>query len=252
MLLTNGCSFTEGYGLPNLTLAWPFCLGNMLNRNTVNLAVGGASNDRIFRTTIQYIHSETKIDYLIVGWTGLSRSEIPLHNGSYLKIKLDNQDWYDDLSLKSNPPKNYVKNFTTDFFRWHYNEFVWVKNLLCNIITLQTVCEKKNIKLKQFFAFDSTVVKLKQNHTALLELCENSYEFFKMEKLPFPKYDERDRNVQLIRDLINQIDQTSWIGDLTTTMRDYCQNFPFDLSGHPMEQGHQHWAEKVYETLCQR
>jgi hypothetical protein len=248
-LLANGCSFTEGYYLSNKQLSWPSCLGKMLDVDVCNLAVGGGSNDRIFRTSIQHLHLNQNIDFMVVGWTGISRVEIPLHNGSFLKITLNSKNALEDQSLQSNPPENYIKNFIDNFYKWHYNEFVWVRNLLCHIITLQTICEQKRIKLKQFFAYDRTIEKLISDHHALTELCEKSYEFFKLENLPFPKWEDRDRNIESIQNLIKQIDQESWIGWPTMTMQDSCKNFKFDSSGHPLEEGHQYWAEKIHDTL---
>jgi hypothetical protein len=248
-LVANGCSFTEGYYLNDKTMAWPSLLGKMLNTDIHNLAVGAGSNDRIFRTSSQHLHLNQDIDFLVIGWTGIGRSEIPLHNGSYLKITPFGVS-AEDGALQSNPPDDYIKNFETKFYQWHYNKFVWVKSLLCNIITLQMLCEKKKIKLKQFFAFDTTVGALSGNQEYLNELCEDSYEFFKLENLPFPPFEARDRNIDLIQNLIKQIDHTNWIGWPNDTMRDSCKNFKSDPTGHPMEDGHQHWATIIYDSLC--
>lgn len=250
-LVANGCSFTEGYYLDNKTLAWPGVLSKMLNTDVHNLATGAGSNDRIFRTSIQHLHLDQDIDFLVIGWTGLARSEIPLHNGSYVKITPSGSS-VEDGSLRSNPSLEYLEDFGTKFYQWHYNKFVWVKNLLCNIITLQTLCEKKKIKLKQFFALEPLII----DPTSLVELCDDSYEFFKLEHLPFTRESDfrvkvkaRDRNVELIQNLIKQIDTANWIGWPTTTMLDSCKNFKLDWSGHPLEDGHQHWAQVVYDSL---
>jgi len=244
-LVANGCSFTEGYCLGDKTMAWPSRLGKMLNTNVHNLAIGGGSNDRIFRTSIQHLHLNQDVDVLVIGWTGIARSEIPLHNGSYLKI-IPSGISLEDSSLQSNPPEEYLRDFKTTFYQWHYNQFVWVKNLLCDIITLQLLCEKKKIKLKQFFALEPLIID--QNYLA--KLCEDSYEFFKLENLPFPPFDARDHNIQLIQNLIEQIDQANWIGWPNDTMRDSCKNFKSDPTGHPMEDGHQYWATVIYDSLC--
>ena len=246
-LVANGCSFTEGYYLNDKTMAWPSLLGKMLNTDIHNLAVGAGSNDRIFRTSSQYLHLNQDIDFLVIGWTGLARSEIPLHNGSYLKITPFGVS-AEDGALQSNPPDDYIKNFETKFYQWHYNKFVWVKSLLCNIITLQMLCEKKKIKLKQFFAFEPLIIDQPQ----LSRICEDSYEFFKLENLPFPPFDARDQNVELIQNLIKQIDHATWVGRPTTTMRDTCKDFKFDSTGHPMEDGHYQWATIIYDSLCER
>jgi len=243
-LVTNGCSFTDGHYLDNKTLGWPSVLGKMLNSNVCNLAIGAGSNDRIFRTSIQHLHLDQDIDFLVIGWTGIGRSEIPLHNGSYVKITPFGLST-EDGSLQSNPSLEYLEDFETKFYQWHYNKFVWVKSLLCNIITLQILCEKKKIKLKQFFAIEPLII----DPNSLVELCDDSYEFFKLEHLPFPPFEARDRNVELIQHLIKQIDTANWIGWPTTTMLDSCKNFKFDQTGHPMEDGHRHWAQVVYDSL---
>jgi len=243
-LVANGCSFTEGYYLDNKTLAWPGVLSKMLNTDVHNLAIGAGSNDRIFRTSIQHLHLDQDIDFLVIGWTGLARSEIPLHNGSYVKITPFGLS-VEDGSLRSNPSLEYLEDFGTKFYQWHYNKFVWVKNLLCNIITLQTLCEKKKIKLKQFFALEPLII----DPISLVKLCEDSYEFFQLENLPFPPFEARDHMVELIQNLIEQIDTANWIGWPTTTMLDSCKNFKFDKTGHPMEDGHQYWATVIYDSL---
>jgi hypothetical protein len=244
-LVANGCSFTEGYDLSDKTMSWPFRLGKMLNTDVHNLAIGGGSNDRIFRTSVQHLHLTQDIDFLVIGWTGIARSEIPLHNGSYLRI-MPNGISLEDGSLQSNPSVEYLKDFKTKFYQWHYNRFVWVKSLLCNIITLQMLCEKKKIKLKQFFAVESLIIDPKY----LVELCDDSYEFFKLENLSFPPVDARASNVELIQNLIKQIDTANWIGWPTTTMLNSCKNFKFEQTGHPLEDGHQYWAQVVYDSLC--
>lgn len=67
-ILVNGCSFTSGEESP---IAWP-----QLIPNTVNIAVPGASNDYIVRSTVEYIMSNEKPTHVIVAWTSPNRIEI--------------------------------------------------------------------------------------------------------------------------------------------------------------------------------
>jgi len=62
ILLVNGCSFTWGGGLDKQgdqvreTSVWSHHLGALMNaEKVVNLAAGCGSNQRIFRTTVDYI-----------------------------------------------------------------------------------------------------------------------------------------------------------------------------------------------------
>jgi hypothetical protein len=219
-----------------LLLLYQLLRGNLLDSRRDHISVE--------YLPIQHLHLDQDIDFLVIGWTGIGRSEIPLHNGSYVKITPFGLS-VEDGSLRSNPSLEYLEDFGTKFYQWHYNKFVWTKNLLCNIITLQTLCEKKKIKLKQFFAFEPVAI----DRNSLVELCEDSYEFFKLENLPFPPFEARDHKVELIQNLIEQIDTANWIGWPTTTMLDSCKNFKFDKTGHPMEDGHQYWATVIYDSL---
>lgn len=65
--LVNGCSFTSGH---ESELAWP-----TLVPHCVNIAVAGASNDYIMRSTIQYVE-RYPIHQAIIAWTSPNRIEI--------------------------------------------------------------------------------------------------------------------------------------------------------------------------------
>ena len=55
-LLVNGDSFTFGDGLDNPSQeVWATKLGNKLNMDVVNLGESGGSNQRILRTTTEWI-----------------------------------------------------------------------------------------------------------------------------------------------------------------------------------------------------
>lgn len=90
ILLTNGCSWTWGGGLgletgpvqnaARLKSVWPAHLGKLLKASEViNLAAGCASNQRIVRTTLDWILNQTEETLsqtiAIIQWTDLSRFE---------------------------------------------------------------------------------------------------------------------------------------------------------------------------------
>jgi len=89
ILIANGCSHTAGaeieYELQGecYDKAWPKKLADSLNFKHMNLAVSGASDDRVVRTTIECIgrlKKEPWFDpsqlFVIISWPGLFRSEI--------------------------------------------------------------------------------------------------------------------------------------------------------------------------------
>ena len=67
-LLTNGCSWTAGGGLTDIYdleylknhITWPAHLKNLMNfDNQINLSAGCGSNQRIFRTTLDWVLAQT-------------------------------------------------------------------------------------------------------------------------------------------------------------------------------------------------
>ena len=69
MILVNGCSFTSGEESP---IAWP-----SLVQNSVNIAVAGASNDYILRSTVDHVNDSSNHQLkVIVAWTTPNRIEI--------------------------------------------------------------------------------------------------------------------------------------------------------------------------------
>lgn len=89
ILLTNGCSWTWGGSLGldgdkndkiRQQLVWPHHLGKLLNTDeTIQLALGCGSNQRILRTTLDWILNQTpeKLSQTVavIQWTELSRFE---------------------------------------------------------------------------------------------------------------------------------------------------------------------------------
>ena len=89
ILLTNGCSWTYGGGLEldheeqteqRLKSVWPYHLGKLLNADeVVQLAAGCGSNQRVVRTTFEWLLQQTperlKNTTAIIQWTEPSRYE---------------------------------------------------------------------------------------------------------------------------------------------------------------------------------
>lgn len=104
-LLTNGCSFTWGGGLDQepfclsdkerQAVVWPHKLGELLGADVSNLAVGCGSNQRIFRTTFEWllVNELTEDDIVIVQFTEPSRYE-------YAKTDIDPREYANALPEK--------------------------------------------------------------------------------------------------------------------------------------------------------
>lgn len=70
-LLTNGCSHIEGSETDKSIGDF---FGEKLNFYHTNIAQGGGSNHRIFRTTLEYCE-ENNVDFVLIGWTTHERFE---------------------------------------------------------------------------------------------------------------------------------------------------------------------------------
>jgi hypothetical protein len=84
MILLNGCSFTYGDELQDpANSRWGTHLGKLINRDIHNLSAPGASNSRIFRTTLTFLAEQdlSELEGIIVMWSAFERVEmISLHN----------------------------------------------------------------------------------------------------------------------------------------------------------------------------
>jgi hypothetical protein len=77
--LTYDCIIVNGdsYSAKNDSPVWADALAKKLNLPLVNLAAAGSSNDRILRSTIDYLeNSLCKYPLVIIGWSFVTRMEI--------------------------------------------------------------------------------------------------------------------------------------------------------------------------------
>jgi len=74
LIYWNGCSFVKGYELIEKSSNFVNKVSNHFNQSWVNDAKVGGSNDRIYRTTIEYC-LKNKPDLVIIMWSGPNRQE---------------------------------------------------------------------------------------------------------------------------------------------------------------------------------
>ena len=78
----------------NLAASWCTRLAEQLGAEVVCQAESGSSNDRILRTTKQWLESQTDFSNIVVviQWTTWEREEW-LHNGRYYQVNASGADW---------------------------------------------------------------------------------------------------------------------------------------------------------------
>ena len=128
MILTVGDSFTYGEELSDrLNHAWPYLISKLTNIPVDNKGIGGASNDYIFRTTIEQT-SQIKYDMVIVAWADTSRLEV-FHDGNPLSIN----HWG-----RRNIP------WVPDYYKYSYNEKFGFRKWFVQALALQQYLKSIN------------------------------------------------------------------------------------------------------------
>jgi hypothetical protein len=148
MILINGDSWTGGPTYENLEDTWPHQLSKKYNLPVTNLAWGGASNQRIFRTTIEYLYTcEELPTHLIIGWSSKERFELPSTAGFYMRITPNNSC---DKFIETNKEVPGIESVKENFYRYILNNNLISKSFVNNILMLQDLCKLKGIKLLNF------------------------------------------------------------------------------------------------------
>jgi hypothetical protein len=148
MILTNGDSWTGGrLKSPEKVIYWPDYLSEMLSQPVTNIAFGGSSNQRIFRTTLDAIYSNDDITDLIVGWSTPDRYEIPSMVNNVYNMISPQIVWSPNLSDKD---KDRLQQF---YYQWCYSEYNSVKTLIEYVLALDDICSHRGIRLLNFQSF---------------------------------------------------------------------------------------------------
>lgn len=81
MIYFNGDSHTNGYGV-ELNQRYSHHVATYFNHASENHSQGGASNQRILRTTREYLQTQ-RPDLIVIGWTTWEREEWTFNNQFY-------------------------------------------------------------------------------------------------------------------------------------------------------------------------
>lgn len=154
MILVNGCSHTSGSEIEFYMQheckdkAWPAHLGQLMNQDVINIALAGSGNERISRTTIEWLIKNVQLQQnykpadltVIIMWSGFDRFE---EWNSRLKQFVSSQSdaFYDDKLPEFSEYAKYKKIINT----WASNEY---KNL---IYILHTAVFLESLGIKYYF-----------------------------------------------------------------------------------------------------
>jgi hypothetical protein len=177
ILIANGCSHTAGaeieYPMQGdcYHKAWPKYLANSLSFDeSKNLAVSGASDTRVSRTTIEYIgrlkqkpnFDSTNI-FVIVSWPGLYRTEI--HKNKDLEDGFWDDGW---MPLVAGNDETYKKQCSPASYAYYrawmlrLNPTQEIIKFYSNVLLLQNFLILNNIK----YLFWNACANVPNNHSS--------------------------------------------------------------------------------------
>lgn len=229
-LIVNGCSYTAGNELkiPDKS-TWAYHLSSEFDSLT-NLAASASSNQRIFRTTLNYI-SEMKDSsdcFFIIGWTQPSRIEFFLDGyNRYYQATPINLNMYREFA------PGYQSAYT--YFQYQTNRLADGMKTVENIISLQSLFKSKGIP---YLMFNTFVPRYILNELPRLYVKEPK-EFHTDHKV----WSQKIKKVP--NQLLHMIDEKNFIKltDAAFSMNTYLKalNVPYGVF-HPLEEGHSMWA----------
>lgn len=226
-IYANGCSYVDGTGLHQLqkrpTAVHLFA--RQLKCDYLNNAKGGGSNQRIVRTTIDWL-LENKDKWnevlVLIGWTEFHRYEI-LNNRNWTQInRLDTPPEKMQKRVGSENWKSYISNF--------YNMWRMYNNYLDNILYLQLFLESNNIKYIFWDSigdfFDVSTIHYRNKYKKKWDIINKNNWVTTREYQSWENY---------LRELEKEHDVRVGTRDKQGILDDY----------HPNELGHKFWYEEI-------
>jgi hypothetical protein len=205
IVCVSGDSFSQEY-LQKFEDRWSTHIGA-----THNIAMGGAGNDRIFTSTLEFLNQITP-NILIIGWSSTSRGSLYHSDGSRLIVaphRCFNENTAEDHEE--------IKNF---YYKNLFNEYINFKNALNYMVFLQEYCKSKKIKLLYFRSVMSEKIDLK----SLMKISESAY--MNKDNPDIHKQGIKHNYNELIK-LINKLDKNIWIKEFWYSMFEHIiQKFP--------------------------
>ena len=268
-LFVNGCSFTYGDELKNkFEERWSYIISKRLNLEEINIAHDGASNDRILRSTIDWISYNTdklKDTFFVIGWTGPERWEEWLDKDI---SEFNVQGYKPNCKLVEygRGGKYYMLNF--------YHPAIRMLEAYRTILTLQQILKSYNCKFLFFSALekiwdfndeDSFPIEERSRLNLTNDANKSGRERKRQPYLRFESEELKDYVVDTwecvpsktsLRDpkyyylvdnyknILNLLDKEKYINqvfDLETKNR--------ALKGHPSKGDHKDWADILYSNI---
>lgn len=209
---------------------WAKNLADKLHLNLINDSAGGASNDRIVRTTIDYVRTlspkQRKQTLIIIGWSTPERNEICINDAH------DIPNWY-----RFNATQKFSESLTLD--------------QTLSAPTVQTIDEFHKLWVSNVLNLHERIHCYFRGVYLLSNLLENlgiRYYFFNA----LPCCDEHNINIQHnFGSWLGWHNNHSNIRRMDSAMFHFVDehNYKIAPGGHPLVEAHAAWAEELLHDL---
>jgi hypothetical protein len=255
-LFTNGCSWTWGGALEEywnnenerLKLVWTYHLGQLLGvDDVVNYSIACGSNQRIMRTTVDWLTSKTKEELqntiAIIQWTELSRYEYYVMRNPKNQVENIQHRWLlnkiDNVSTNWDVSENYHKNNTVFFMD---NP----KNRSQKVELDKDDFKYNNDRLKRFTNIESvySLTSYCETLSSLFEKFGVEYYFWEFLKGPMLFYDMPE-NLRMLHESYNWINVSGY-ESLSQSPLSSLKN---KNDQHPSLLGHKQISDIIYKQI---
>ncbi len=216
---------------------WGKNIADKLNLNLINDSTGGASNDRIVRTTVDYVRNLTpdqrKHTLVIIGWSNADRNEI------CVKDTHDVPGWF-----RFNTTRKFSETLTLDH--------------TLSLSQIERIDKVHKLWMTEVFSEYERIHRYMQGVYLLSNLLENlgiRYYFFNALPIWYVFSDEILEQRQIdFGDWLGWHDSHTNIQPIHDTMQYFIHEHGYKLAPgkHPLVDGHRAWAEHLIHAMKDR
>lgn len=226
-----GCSHTYGDDLANpSTDAWPAIIARSKNKDFVNLAVSGGSNDRIVYHTIK---NSNNFDHFYIAWTYIQR---------FTRYRADN-----NFEINFNPGllntmygNDYsFKEYSKLHYTYWYNELYAFKQWLQQIVLVQRYLESKNKSYTMINSCSNNINRWTCDWAVFNDNIKSLVCFDSMND------DQLLNEHKEIHELLNEIRIDRFVEWGSWNIADLGQIYSTGATDHLLEEGHQAVADYI-------
>ena len=241
MIYWNGCSFVKGYELTDKESNFVHKVSNHFGQSFINDSKVGGSNDRIYRTTIEYC-LKNKPDLVVIMWSGINRQEYLMRlENTWRQMNWSN--WYCNLKTGLTDVKRSVL---------HHHP---------------GVTDNEQVVLAGWAKFKSVKYNLK---TTLNYMIGLKY-FLQAKNIPYLYYNFSDGQYKPFFKFLDEeyfeAANITWSPVVTLTREDYLAELPhltekigmydftkkhgykMGMKDHPLEDAHQAYGEYIIKDI---